>query len=146
MVDGFGKEVLPHPYHMPATPAPRRSEPFAATLNASTAARSSRQRGHNASRQDLKPTPSLNTCPVTVVSPALERVADAKLQRIDAELDRKFVEQLLLRDRTLRHAEAAKGSSRHEVGVNSARSRTIMRHAVRAGGMDGYAIGDGRAP
>src|SRR5438270_3345912 len=34
MVDGFGREVLPHPYHMPAMPTPRRTGPVAFALYA----------------------------------------------------------------------------------------------------------------
>ena len=32
-VDGFGSDVLPHPYHMPATPTPRRNSLAALALN-----------------------------------------------------------------------------------------------------------------
>ena len=70
IVEGFDSEVLPHPYHMPATPTPRLSAPRASALYRSAADRASRQCGRSASRHALKPMPSAKTCPVTVGSPA----------------------------------------------------------------------------
>ena len=40
----------------------------------------------------------------------LQRIENAEIQRIEAELERQVVEKLLLRQRALRHAEAAKGA------------------------------------
>ena len=50
-----------------------------------------------------------------------QRVEDAELQRVDAELQRQLVKQLLLRQRALRHAEAAKRAGRHEMRMHRAR-------------------------
>ena len=83
IVDGLESEVLPQPYHMPATPTPRRSGPAAAPLKEAAAASASRQRGRSASRHALKPMPSAKTWPVTVASPASNalRMRNSSLSR-----------------------------------------------------------------
>src|SRR5207248_816058 len=70
IVEGLGSEVLPHPYHIPATPTPRRRGPLAFMLNSAVSLRASSHRGRKASKHARMPTPSPSTCPVTVgVSP-----------------------------------------------------------------------------
>ena len=76
----------------------------------------------------------------------LQRVEDAELQPIEAELLGEFVEQLLLRERALRHAEAAEGAGGNEMRVHRAGDGAIMRHPIGAGGVHRHAVGDGRAP
>src|SRR6202140_1929929 len=46
-VEGLGREVLPQPYHIPATPTPRRNAPFAAALNSLTSRRAALHLGRN---------------------------------------------------------------------------------------------------
>src|SRR6202162_5153048 len=65
-VDGLGREVFPHPYHIPATPTPRRRTPAAFELNSAASRRAAFHFGRNASRQARIPTPAPRTCPVTV--------------------------------------------------------------------------------
>ncbi len=78
--------------------------------------------GASASRHALKPTPSANTWPVTVGIARLQRVADAKFKADRCRaFQREFVEKLLLRERALRHAEAAEGAGGHQMGVDRAR-------------------------
>src|SRR5712691_6559392 len=66
IVEGFGREVLPQPYHMPATPTPRRSGPLALALKEAASARAADHLDRKASKQARTPTPSLSTWPVTV--------------------------------------------------------------------------------
>ena len=75
-----------------------------------------------------------------------ERVEDAEFERIDLKAKRELVVELLLRDRALRHAEAAKGAGGHEMRVNRARHRSIVRHPIGAGGVHRHAVGDRRSP
>ena len=146
IVEGFDSEVLPQPYHMPATPTPRRSGPAAAALNASASA----QRVAPARAQRLEARLEAHAVGEHLAGDGrlarLQRVEDAELQRIEAEPLGEFVEQLLLRERALRHAEAAKGAGGHEMGVHRARDGAIVRHAIGAGGVHRHAVGDGRAP
>jgi hypothetical protein len=69
MVDGFESDVLPQPYHMQATPTPRRALPFACALCRRAASRPARQAGRSASRQGAMPTLVSRSCPVAVVCP-----------------------------------------------------------------------------
>src|SRR5579883_3200046 len=120
MVDGLGSEVLPQPYHMPATP-----QGFEAGLEADAVLEDLAGYGRVA---------------------RLQGVENAKFEPVDAELQRELVIELLLRDRSLRHAEAAKRAGRHAMRMDGAGQRAVMRHAVRTGSMHRHAIGDGRAP
>ena len=62
IAEGFDIEVLPQPYHMQATPAPRRRWRAAAeALTASASARSAVQCGRSASRQATSPTLASST-------------------------------------------------------------------------------------
>ena len=65
-VEGFGSEVFPQPYHIPATPTPRRMGPVVEALNAVDAIRAACHFGRRASKHARMPTPSPRTCPVTV--------------------------------------------------------------------------------
>ena len=76
----------------------------------------------------------------------LQRIEDAKLEPVEAEPFGEFVEQLLLCERGLRHAEPAKGAGGNEMGVHRASDGAIVRHAIGARGMHRHAIGDGRTP
>ena len=146
MVDGFGSEVLPHPYHMPAIADaaaqwasggrvecargfaqlfPPRPQGFKASLEADAFLEHLAGYGRVA---------------------GFERIEDAEIERIDAELDRELVEKLLLRDRALRHAKPAKGAGRDEMGVDRPRARAVIRHAVWARRVNRHPIGDGRPP
>ena len=51
-----------------------------------------------------------------------ERVEDAELEPVHAEPVGELVVELLHGDRGLRHAEAAEGAGRHEMGVHGAAS------------------------
>src|SRR6185369_4127903 len=56
-VDGFESDVLPHPYHIPAIPTPRRRLPDAFALKRSAEARAAVHFDRSASKQAPMPTP-----------------------------------------------------------------------------------------
>ena len=69
MVDGFGRDVLPHPYQQLATPMPLRNiDPVlaASLLNLSARANAASHSGCNAAKQSAMPTPVGKHWPVTV--------------------------------------------------------------------------------
>ena len=70
-----------------------------------------------------------------------KRVEDAELERVDIQAKRQLVIELLLRDSALRHAEASKSAGGHEMRVDRAGQRPIVRHAVWTGGVHRHAIG-----
>ena len=53
---------------------------------------------------------------------------------------------MLLRERSLRHAEAPERPGRDEMRVHRPRQRPVMRHVIGAGGVDRHPVGDGRPP
>ncbi len=123
IVEGFGSAVLPQPYQHEATPTPRRGR-----LAASASAR--RQCGRSASRQAPIPTPR-STWPVAVASPSRSAFRMRNSSRSIPALRRQPVDQRLLRDRRLRHAEAAERAGDRPVGVNRAGAGADMRHRGR---------------
>ena len=132
---------------MPATPTPRRSG--AAGRRVERLGRGARVAPARAQRLEARLEARRRRRrpgPVTVGSPASQRIEDAELERVEAERSREFVVELLLRERALRHAEAAEGAGGNEMGVHRARDGAIVRHAIGAGGVHRHAIGDGRAP
>ena len=106
-------EVLPQPYHMPATPTPRLNGPRASALCRSAAARVSNPMG----AQSLKTRFEAHAVREDLAGDSrfarAKRVEDTELERIDIQAKRKLVVELLLRDCALRHAEAAKGAGGH---------------------------------
>ena len=138
--------MLPQPYHMPATPTPRLMRASrlgvvplgrGARVAPTEAERFETRLEAHAVREDL-------ACHGRLAG--AERVEDAEFERVDLQAKRELVVELLLRDRALRHAEAAKGAGGHEMRVDRARHRPIMRHAIGAGGMHRHAVGDCRSP
>ena len=129
IVEGFGSEVLPQPYQQQATPTPRRTTPAAGV------GRGGRRRGprssgaRSASRQSAMPTPGEHLAGGGGVAVA-ERVPQAELEPVDAGGVGEPVDQRLLRDRRLRHAEAAEGAGDRPVGVD----RPGARHGRAARG------------
>ena len=75
-----------------------------------------------------------------------ERVHQAEGEAVDAGGVGEAVEEGLLGDRRLRHAEAAEGAGDRTVGVDGARPGDDVRDAVGAGGVDGHAVRHRRAP
>src|SRR5258708_6243310 len=73
-------------------------------------------------------------------------IQDAEFEAIHPKLIREVVVELLLRDRSLGHAETAKRSRRYKMRVDCTSERAIMRHAVRAGAMYRNAGRDRRSP
>ena len=132
MVEGLGSEVLPQPYHMPATPAPRRSGPSPRALRsrglrsapASNAAAAPRgRRGCRRRRRAPGRSRSAGRAP----SALRMRNSSGSMPSSVGEL----VIELLLGDRRLRHAEAAEGAGRHEMRVDGAGQGAVMRHDSR---------------
>ena len=76
----------------------------------------------------------------------VERVADAELQRIDAEANSEIVIELFLRDGHLGHTETAKRAGGDDVGMNGTRERSIVRNDVRPGSVNGYSSRDRWSP
>ena len=75
-----------------------------------------------------------------------ERVAQSELEPVQAQLVGQHVHQRLMRDRTLRHAEAAEGTGGRAVGVDAAAGAAGGAHGIGAGGVDRHAARHGRAP
>ncbi len=75
-----------------------------------------------------------------------KRVEDAELERVDIQTKRELVVELLLRDRALRHAEAAKGAGGHEMRVDGPSQSPVVRHAIGARGMHRHAVRNRRSP
>ena len=73
-------------------------------------------------------------------------VAMAKLQAVQPGLLRQRVEQGLLRDGGLRHAETAKGPRRGFIGVDGTRAVSDMGHMIGPRGMDRHAPCHSRSP
>ncbi len=146
IVDGLDSEVLPQPYHMPARPTPRRVGPAAFALNASAAARARAQRFAQRFQTGFDANAGAENLAGYGRRVARERIGDAKLERIDTEPQREFVEQLLLRDRHLRHAEAAECAGRHAMRMDRARQRTVMRNDIRPRRVNRDAVRNCRSP
>ena len=75
-----------------------------------------------------------------------QRIAPPDLEPVQTELLRDVVEQGLVRDRRLRHAEAAKGTGHRFVGEIRVSMRVHVRHPIRAHGMNRHAVGHRRPP
>ena len=73
-----------------------------------------------------------STWPVWRRVAGAQRVEVAELEAVDAGFLGEIVDQRLVRDGRLRHAEAAEGAGRRVVGVDGARAVAHMRHAIRA--------------
>ena len=147
MSEGLGSDVLPMPYHMAATPTPRRIGPPSARL---VVRRGRRAHRRPAAAQRLEAggqagaRGQLLGCRGQRADP--QRVAQAELERIDAELAGEVVHQRLVGDRRLGHAEAAERARRRAVGVDRAAGAQDRADRVRTHRMDRDAVGDGRAP
>ena len=122
------------PYHIAATPTPRRRGPPSrrAALNAAASARSAAQRGPQRIEAGRQPALAASSWPVAVAVAGAERVAPADLERVEAELLGEVVHQRLVGDRRLRHAEAAERAGRRPVRVDGAR-RARARAATAYG-------------
>jgi hypothetical protein len=145
IADGFDSEVLPMPYHMApiadAALGDRRCaiESFGLAAQLAPMGTECFQAGRQpGARRELVPGRSRRA--------GLERVAVAELQRIDAELLRQHVHQRLVHDRRLWHAEAAEGAGGRIIGVDRACRAERRLHLIRAHGVHGHAVGDGRPP
>ena len=64
-----------------------------------------------------------------------ERIQNAKLKTIHRDAVGKFVVELFLGDCHLRYTETSKGTRGHEMGMDGARQRAIVRNEVRSGSM-----------
>ena len=78
--------------------------------------------------------------------PGAQRVAQAEPEPVDAEAQRQIVDQRLVGDRGLGHAEAAKGAGRRAVGEDRAGADGDVRHAIGSGRVDRHPPGDRRSP
>ena len=145
-VEGFGSDVFPHPYHIPATPTPRRIGPLVVGIEFD---------GLGARRIPLRAQgfeaganadAFSHDLPGDRGSLIVERVQDAKLQRIDSESDGEIVIELLLRDCHLRHAKSAKRAGRNNVGVDGTRQCPVVRNRIRPGSMHRNARRNRRPP
>src|SRR5216110_1078452 len=103
IVEGLGREVFPHPYHIPATPAPRRSGPAALMLNSavSTRLQPSRSQGLQAGANADAFSEHL-ACNCRRL--AVEGVQDSELQAVHRQAIGEFVVELFLSDSRLRNA------------------------------------------
>jgi hypothetical protein len=75
-----------------------------------------------------------------------KRIENAEFEWVDLQTKREPVVELLLRDRALGHAEAAKSAGGHEMRVDRAHQRPIMQHPIWAGGVHRHAVSDCRSP
>ena len=148
-VDGLGSDVLPMPYHMAPMPTPSRSGSPARCrrrverlgLGAQRdPARLERvqARGEPGARREDLPGPGRRARAQGVPAPDLELV--------EAELRGQVVEQRLVRDRRLGHAEAAERAGGRPVRVDGGRRGLDGRHGVRAHRVDGDAVGHRGTP
>ncbi len=116
---------------------PRRAAaghwPFA--LNSCACAAPLAISARKASRQARMPTPCAENLPGHRRRVIVESIQNAKFQPVDANLIREIVVKLLLRDRSLRHSEAAKRPRRNHVGMHRARQRPVVRNIIRTGRM-----------
>src|SRR4029077_10837908 len=71
----------------------------------------------------------------------LDRVLDAKLQRVPSGLTCQGIDHLLLSDCCLRHSEAAKRPARCYMCVDGTRMRSIVGHVVWSTCVDRDAVG-----
>ena len=146
MVEGLGREVLPHPYHIPATPTPRRIGPSALALNCgSLGARSFPSRP-----QRFETGANAHSLAEHLAgdggSLIVQRIQDAKFQPVHLQPVSEIVVKLLLRDRRLRHAEAAESAGWHQMRVHRASQRTIVRNVVWSRGVYRHARRNRRPP
>ena len=85
------------------------------------------------------------TCPEDLTGDCrlvgIQRIEDTELKPIEPELFGKFIVQLFLGDRCLRHAEATESACRHQMGMHSLRQRTIVRDEIGARCMHRHATG-----
>ena len=118
----------------------------AEALNASASRRNASQRGRSASRQATRPALALQHLAGGGAVSGPQRVAAPEFERVDAAGDRQLVDQGLVRDRGLGHAEAAEGARRRRMREDRARLRTHVRHAVRTHAVHRDPPGHGGAP
>ncbi len=139
-------DVLPQPYHMPATPTPRLIGTFGGCVESFGLGERRAPARSQRLETGLEAEPVFHDLPRHGRLARLQRVEDAELEPIEAEPDREFIVKLLLRQRALRHAEAAEGAGRDEMGMHRSSNGAIVRHAIGAGGVHRHAIGDRRSP
>ena len=145
--DGFDIDVFPQPYHMHATPAPRRRRPcLADALKASASLRSARQCGRSASRHATESDAGFQHLARRGPIADPQRVAVPELQWIDSHRDGQLVHQGLVGDCGLGHPEAPEGAGRRGVRENCPRIRAHVRHPVRTHAVHRHPTGDGGPP
>ena len=118
----------------------------ALALNAATSACAWRQCGRSASRHCGEARECCEHLAGRRRVAGAQRVAMAELQAIDAEPVGQLVDHRLVRDRGLRHAEAAECAGRRTVGEDRLAPGAHVGHGIRPRGVDRHAIGDRRAP
>src|SRR5215472_5945934 len=133
IVDGFARDVLPHPYHIPATPTQRRilrgietSRFFVGAIPAWAQAFKACTDAH-ASAEDLASDRGAFI---------VERVQNTKLEFVDAEFFRQLIVKLLLRDCALRHPESAECARGYEIRVNSASHCAVVGYFIGSRSVD----------
>ena len=98
-----------------------------ASLCALASSRSRRQCGRSASRQAASPALAVSTWPVAVASPARMALREPKLQAVLPEAVGQLVQERLVGDRRLGHAEAAERARGRVVRVDGAARRAARR-------------------
>ena len=146
MVEGLGREVLPHPYHMPATPTPRRTGPLAVRVEGCGLGARSGPAGTQRFEAGANSHSFAEHLAGDGGSVIVQRIQDAEFQAVDGQPVGEIVVKLFLRDRGLRHAKTAESPGRHQMRVHRPGERAIVRHVVRPRGVDGNARRDRRSP
>ena len=129
------------PYHMQATPTPRRCEPVV-TRRCMRVAPVRAQGFKTLGKPGAGMQHLAGRCRIA----GANGILPAEFQPVLPHLVGQHVHQRFMRDRRLGHAEAAEGAGRRIVGVNGARCRRHMRHEVRACRVHRHAVGDRRPP
>ncbi len=120
MVEGLDRPVLPMPYHMQPMPTPRR---VVRALGVECGGFGEQRLPARPQRVEARGQTGagFEHLPGGRRVAGAQRIDVAELEPVDAGFLREIVEQRLVCDGGLRHAEAAEGAGRRVVGVDGAR-------------------------
>ena len=119
--------MLPHPYHMPATPTPCRTGPLAFAIEGRSLGACGRPPGSQRFEAGANSDAFAENLAGDRGSFIVQRVHDSEFEAVDSQPISEIVVKLFLRDSRLRHAKTAEGSRRHQMRMHCSGERAIVR-------------------